>query len=280
MSGTYLTNMADVLRAAGVAVVEQDGWRTRARSSGGYSAGRPWCVMWHHTASSANASAASDANYMSYSADSKPIANILLARDGTAWVLAAGATNTNGKGDACSFSKGTVPADSMNLYAIGMEIQNNGVGQAYSQQQIDAAFKVSLALCQAYGLRPDDVQQHVNYAPGRKIDPATAAAVEGPWRPRSTNSSGSWAIDDLKAELRRRAGSTPPQPQPIPDEEDEYDVAFIIINQDTGQPALVYGEGKMTGIDGTSFDAFVGKFGPAIVVEAGTFNDFEAKSRQ
>lgn len=278
MSGTYLTNMADVLRAAGVAVVEQDGWQTRARSSGGYSSGRPWCVMWHHTASSANASAASDANYMSYSADSKPIANILLARDGTAWVLAAGATNTNGKGDACSFSKGTVPADSMNTYAIGMEIQNNGVGQAYSQQQIDAAFKVSLALCAAYGLQPDDVQQHVNYAPGRKIDPATAAAVEGPWQPRSMNSSGSWSIDDLRAECRRRAGSIPPQP--IPDEEDEYDVAFIIVNQDTGQPAVVYGEGLLTGIDGGSYNTFVSKFGPAITVEGATFADFERKSNK
>jgi len=182
--------------------------------------------MWHHTASSATASASSDANYMSYSADSKPVANILIARDGTAWVLAAGATNTNGKGVARTFSRGTVPADSMNTYAIGMEIQNTGVGQAYTQQCIDACFKVSNALCKAYGLAPDDVDEHVTYAPGRKIDPATAAAVQGPWKPRSTNSSGSWNVDDLRAECRRRAGSGPtPTPQ-----EDEMATVILAVD--------------------------------------------------
>ena len=55
MTGRYLTDMANVLRAAELRVVEQAGWQQRARSSGGYGSGLPLCVMWHHTASGANA---------------------------------------------------------------------------------------------------------------------------------------------------------------------------------------------------------------------------------
>ena len=69
----------------------------------------PLCVMWHHTASST--APADDANYECHVADAKPICNVTIARDGTVWCLAAGATNTNGVGNAQSFSRGTVPSD-------------------------------------------------------------------------------------------------------------------------------------------------------------------------
>ena len=86
MSGRYLTDLADWLRGVGLVVVEQDGWKTRARSSGGFAAGRPWCVMWHHTAS--QTTPANDANYMSNGSPDRPIANLLVCRDGSVWVLA------------------------------------------------------------------------------------------------------------------------------------------------------------------------------------------------
>lgn len=269
----YLTEMADVIRAAGVPVVEQEGWQTRARSSGGYADGRPWCVMWHHTASAPGADPASDAAYMSYNADAAPIANILLARDGTAWILAAGATNTNGSGNAMTFSRGTVPADSMNTYAIGMEIQNSGVGEPYPAVQMDNAFAVSLALCAAYGLTPDDICTHSVYAPSRKIDPATADAVQGSWRPASVNSSGSWSLDDLADECYNRFTTAP---VPVPPLEDDEEMAFLIRDVESGSVALVYGDGKVTHIDGTALDGMIARFGPWIDMEPGTYNDFDA----
>lgn len=282
MSGRYLVELADVLRAAGLHVVEQDGWPSRARSSGGYADGRPWCVMWHHTASSA--SPESDASYMSFGADSKPVANLMIARDGAVWVLAAGATNTNGKGEARPFSRGTVPADSMNTYAVGVEICNNGVGEVWPAVQVEACFATSLALTSWLGLEPDDADEHSTYAPGRKIDPATADAVDGPWQPAATNSSGSWSLDDLRSELRRRSTSSapepapePPQPLPPDSSEEEFDMAFIIVNRSTGQPALVYGDGKVTGLDGGSVAEFEARYGPGIAVEDVTFNDFAGK---
>jgi hypothetical protein len=207
--------MADWFQQAGLAVVRYEGWTTRARSSGGYEPGRPLCVMWHHTASSA--SPQDDAYYMCHTSSDRPICNVMVDRAGTVWCLAAGATNTNGKGDAKSFSRGTVPANSMNSYAVGMEICNNGIGEDYPQVQIDAAFVVSNVLNANLGNQPGDVCTHQDYAPTRKIDPAVGSAVRGPWQPREINYSGTWSLDDLRAECGVRAGQRPPDPVPGPE---------------------------------------------------------------
>lgn len=45
MGNRYLTDLADVLRAAGVDVLEVLGWERRARSSGGYADGLPTTLM-------------------------------------------------------------------------------------------------------------------------------------------------------------------------------------------------------------------------------------------
>ena len=217
MGSLYLTWMADAFEQAGLTVVRYSGWTTRARSTGGFESGRPLAVMWHHTASSASPD--SDAYYMCYSSSDKPICNVMVDRTGTVWCLAAGATNTNGKGNSIAFSHGTVPKDSMNQYAVGMEICNNGVGEPYPQAQIDAAFVVSNTLTADCGIMPFDVCTHQAYAPDRKIDPARAEAVQGPWRPRSINSSGTWDLGDLADECNRRASG--PIPPPTPEDDDD-----------------------------------------------------------
>jgi len=236
----YLTNLAAVLRGAGLNVVELDGWQTRGRSGNSpYADGRPWCVMWHHTASSGDG--ASDAHYETFVAEDAPICNINIGRDGTCYVCAAGPTNTNGKGGPITVSRGTIPADSMNTYAVGIEISNNGVGMNYPARQIDATFAASIAITNAYGLRPDDVVQHWDWAPSRKIDPATAGAVEGTWHPRAVTTSGTWALDDLRAECRRRATApTPPKPpKPTPPPEDEMKLYAAV----DGDDAVWIGDG-------------------------------------
>lgn len=262
MTGRYLVELADVARAAGLDVVEQDGWKTRARSSGGYSGNRPWCVMWHHTASSAGSSPESDAAYMSYGADARPIANVMVDRTGVVWVLAAGATNTNGTGNPLTFTRGTVPTDQMNTHAIGVEMQNTGVGEPYAPEMVDAMFRLSLALSSFYGLAPDDVATHASYSVGRKIDPATAAAVRGPWRPASINSSGTWSLDDVRAELRRRAQPSPPEPVP----EEPAVEPFIIRNTTSGQIVLIYADGLTWGIPGPDVDEWTGRYGQPLPV--------------
>ena len=219
MGSRYLTDLADVCRAAGVTVVELAGWQDRARSSGGYDGG-PWAVIWHHTAS--NGDGASDADYCTFGSDDAPVCNLVIGRDGVVYVCAAGATNTNGKGGPHPLPGGqTIPQDGANSRVIGVELSNSGTGQTYPAPMIAAAFAVSVACSAAYGFRPDDVVTHQVWAPDRKIDPATAAAVEGPWQPSSCSSSGTWDLSDLRAECLRRADQgddmTPEQDQMLRD---------------------------------------------------------------
>ena len=57
------------------------------------------------------------------------MANLYLERSGRWWVLAAGATNTNGKGGPW----GRIPANSANSKVIGIEAGNNGIGEAWPE---------------------------------------------------------------------------------------------------------------------------------------------------
>lgn len=243
MSGTYLTWLADAYRAAGLRVVEYDGWKTRARSSGGFASGRPVCTMWHHTAS--HTSPANDASFMCTGSSDRPIANVLVARDGEVWVLAAGATNTNGKGQSLAFSRGTVPADSMNLWAIGVEIANSGVGEQYPQAQIDAMFTVSNVHAARLGWQPADLAGHWDYAPTRKIDPAVND-IGGPWAPGSVNSSRTWRVADVRAEATRRAAGPGPTPPP---EEDDMTITLLNPTGGTAEQngAVLWWDGRFVG---------------------------------
>jgi hypothetical protein len=177
--------------------------------------------VWHHTASSA--SVESDLNYMINGSPDAPVGNVLVDRVGVMWPVAAGAANTQGKGGPAYFSRGACPLDKGNSTLWAFEIACNGVGEPYSQDTIDSTFAASNALNAHWGNIPEDVITHASYTT-RKIDPATATAVQGPWQPGSVNSSGTWNVSDLKDECRRRAGTTPP-PTPTPQEADMLYIA-------------------------------------------------------
>lgn len=208
MTGIYYPDMLDVLTAAGCAVAESSttaGWQTRARSSGGFPA-PPLAVFWHHTAS--ETSPANDLHYMIVGCDDAPVGNLLLDRTGTFWPVAAGASNCAGKGGPAVFSRGTIPLDSGNTRGWQIEVANNGVGEVWPRVQVDAFFAGSNALNAHVGNLPGDVITHQGWAPTRKIDPATAAAVDGPWQPGAVTSSGTWSLADIAAECARRAQSS------------------------------------------------------------------------
>lgn len=216
MGGIFYTDAADVLRAAGLTVVESDGWQTRARSSGGFAA-PPLGVQWHHTASQTTPEG--DIAWQTEGCDDAPVGNMTIMRDGSVWMVAAGAANTAGKGGPLTLSRGVVPLDSGNSTTWAIEVANNGVGEPWPQVQIDAYFAASNALNAHFGNQPTDVFTHALGAgdgwTDRKIDPATAAAVQGPWRPAGVNTSGTWSLADIRAECVQRAGSAT-----IPEEDD------------------------------------------------------------
>jgi N-acetylmuramoyl-L-alanine amidase len=211
----YLTDLATWLRDAGLNVIEYSGWQERSRGSGGYDQ-LPLCVMWHHTASGPSWNGQKDADYIATGDEDAPLANLYIDRSGTVWVIAAGATNTNGSGNSITFSRGTVPQDSMNTRALGVEMGNDGVGELWPRVQVDSMFMVSNVCNANFGNQPTDVSTHNFYAPTRKIDPATIN-VEGSWKPASANSSSSWHVESVRDECLNRWGSF----GPTPEEDDE-----------------------------------------------------------
>lgn len=214
MSGIYYVEAADWLRSVGLTVVEVKGWQTRARSSGGFSA-PPLGVQWHHTASQTTPT--NDTNWQYLYSDVRPIGNMTIMRNGDVWIGAAGGANTAGKGGPLTMSRGTIPLDGANSRTWAIEVANNGVGEPWPRVQIDAYFAASNELNRRFGNKPTDVFTHYAWTPGRKIDPAKASAVLGPWQPRACTSSGTWEVADVRAECARRAIKvTPPPTTPPP----------------------------------------------------------------
>ena len=169
MTYRYLTDLADVLRAAGLKVVEIDGWKTRGRpaSTGGFD---PVGVLCHHTATSVRSS---DANVLALLRNGRsdlpgPLCNLGLGRDGTVYVIAAGRANHGGKAKA----SGTVAAGDANSLYIGIEAFNDGVGEKWPAVQYDAYVKVCAALCaKVTGNSAATVRGHKETSVTGKIDP-------------------------------------------------------------------------------------------------------------
>lgn len=220
--GTLYYDLVSILRNAGCTVQENsitNGWQRRARSSGGFSS-PPICVFWHHTASQTSVN--NDLNYQINGCPDKPVGNLLLDRDGIFWPIAGGASNCAGKGNQMQFSRGVGSANNGNVWGFQIECANNGVGEAWSEAMINAFFMGSNALNAFVGNQPSDITSHAlgkgNGYTNRKIDPATAGAVQGPWVPRSTNANQTWDLDDMRSECVRRASGAPPTPTPTPPE--------------------------------------------------------------
>lgn len=217
MSGRYLTDLADVVRGAGLVVEEEGGWQTRARSSGGYSSGRPNHVMAHHTASGPSSDGQADVDYMCYGSENRPVANLYLSRSGKVWVMAAGATNTNGTGsDPCRLTAD----DSMNSSAIGVEAANGGTGEVWPDAQQDAYITLVAALCSHYGIGTGQVHAHFEWAPSRKIDPAGNS--------RYASGGASWNMTAFRDDV----ASGGPAPAP-PEREDPHMQCLIQQQGDT-----------------------------------------------
>jgi hypothetical protein len=207
--GDTLTDLADVLRQAGLAVVEMDGWPGRHRGGAGYNR-KPIGIIVHHTASAPSWDGQKDCDFLAKGSDVAPVANLYIDRSGTWHVLAGGATNTNGKGGPWG---NVIGVDSANSRVIGIEAGNNGVGEAWPDAMQDSYTAGVAALAERYGIETGNVLAHHEWAPTRKVDPA------GPSRFGSVNHSGSWDMDTFRAEVSKKRGWTgaPPvrnQPRP------------------------------------------------------------------
>lgn len=167
--GIYLTDLADILRAAGLQVVEVSGWQRRgyrmsSTPDGGLLDVRGGLV--HHTATAATYAPGEDYPTMRVILGGNgrtpgPLSQLGLGRAGTWYVIAAGRCNHSGAVDQVSYS---------NPYAIGVEAEHPGGSLPWPAVQYQAYVRGCAALGAAYKIKwRGHKEAAVPY--GRKVDP-------------------------------------------------------------------------------------------------------------
>lgn len=158
----YLTWLADELRAAGLTVVEEPGWKTR---------GRKWTtsvkgIICHHTGKG------STDGLRRLIREGRedlpgPLSQLFLDEDGTFYVVAAGRSNHAGKGKW----QGVITGNSS---FIGIEARNAGDGKdVWEAIQMSAYARGCAAIARRLAFDPVMISGHKEYAlpKGRKVDP-------------------------------------------------------------------------------------------------------------
>jgi hypothetical protein len=161
------TWLADALRAQpGLKVVEHDGWKTRSRP---FTFDGSFGVLFHHTASNrAGGNEPSLGSCINGRPDLPgPLCHVMIGRDGTAHVIAAGYANHAGFGGPLW----NVPKDSGNKYLMGVEVENDGLDEPWTDTVIAACDRVFEAILKHLGRGANRCAGHKEWAPTRKIDP-------------------------------------------------------------------------------------------------------------
>lgn len=164
---TYsLTWLPSVLKGFGLNVIEQPGWRTRGHGDVGKIVG----VMCHHTAGPLKGNAPSLGVCTNGRPDLPgPLSQLVLGRDGTFYVVAAGLSYHAGAGAWKGIKTG-------NRSFIGIEAENTGLANEnpWNPVQMAAYAKGVAAILRHIGAKPEMAVAHLEYAlpVGRKSDPS------------------------------------------------------------------------------------------------------------
>jgi hypothetical protein len=164
-----LTWLVAALREAGLQVEATQGWADR---------GRPWAfdpvgVLMHHTAF--RATAADPRPALATVRDGRtglrgPLCHLLVARDGTCHVIAAGRANHAGEARA----SGPVPGGDGNVSYVGIEI-DYAPQEPFAQQpttaQLEASVVAAAVIVERLGNGADHVRYHAETSTSGKWDP-------------------------------------------------------------------------------------------------------------
>lgn len=171
LSDAPLVWMADALRGSGLVVKEVKGWRTRGRPT----SFDPRGVVFHHTASNRNSGARpalgtvlNGRQLADGTALPGPLCNILVGRDNVLYLVAAGRANHAGLGGPWQ----SIPVDSGNKYMVGVEVENDGVGEPFEKELLHVCEVAFATLLVGLGRGAKFLTGHKEWAPHRKSDPA------------------------------------------------------------------------------------------------------------
>lgn len=172
--------LPSVLTGAGLIVHTQPGWETRGHGDMGKVKG----VLMHHTAGPLHGDAPSlDVVTKGRPDLAGPLSQLVLARSGEFWVVAAGRAFHAGAGDWKGVTAG-------NSELIGIEQENTGLpNDPWPTPQLQAAARGVAAILNHIGAPATMCAGHKEYAlpHGRKVDP-------------------SFAMDPFRAEVARLMG--------------------------------------------------------------------------
>ncbi len=159
-----LLDLPATLERWGLTVVPVTGWQDRRRPG----TFRPIGVLIHHTA----APGPKDNPSLQVCIDGRrdlpgPLCHILVARSGKVYVISIGKANHAGTGGPI----GPVGVDDGNVKLVGIEAENDGVGEPWPAVQVGAMVKATAAVLDLLGQPRTNVWGHREYTP-RKIDPA------------------------------------------------------------------------------------------------------------
>ncbi len=164
------------LETRGFEVWFEDGWQDR--TVGGTF--EPQGMVWHHTADRAY-----DSDYAILPAIRDginqgggyflpgPLAQWGLGRSGKLYVVAAGKANHAGPGGWNGLSG--------NRSVWGCEAANDGIGEPWSQSQLDAYVALGVALARHTGYDAGMNCRHAEWSTAGKIDTATSPLNSGAW---------------------------------------------------------------------------------------------------
>lgn len=168
MSDFPLTWMADAFRQNGLSVRESKGWRRAG--SGSFA---PRGVLFHHTASNRRSGAKPALGIVVKGRAGvkplpPPLCNVLIGRDGVVYLIAAGRAHHAGFGGPW----GNIPKNSGNKYTVGVEVENDGVGEPWREELLQVCDVVFATLLIGLHRSAKFLAGHKEWAPRRKIDPA------------------------------------------------------------------------------------------------------------
>lgn len=173
--------LADVLRAAGLTVIEEPGWRTRGAEFRVPIAG----VIGHHTASSARGGDCPSTRILIVGRTdlAGPLAQIQLCRSGHVHIIASGIANHAGTGLWPGIPVLTHAQGGVNGNTIGIEAENNGIGEVWPVVQMQCYVLVVAALLRHENLPASRFAAHYEWRRpiGAKLDPRGAWEGGGDW---------------------------------------------------------------------------------------------------
>lgn len=173
---TLPDNLPALLRAAGLKVVEIDGWKTRGRpaSTGGFA---PVGVLHHHTGGPSNGGKAYASGVLVKGRSDLPgpLCHLSTDRDGTVYIVAAGRANHAG----VAKSVGTVAGGDGNRLYVGVENQNLGTEGWTAKQYAAMVTLTAVLLTKVLHTSEQTVHAHYETSTTGKWDPGNPKAKGG-----------------------------------------------------------------------------------------------------